>query len=105
MNDYRPRGMPARFMAGAPKTVRDGVIDIIRIDPPAPLDFDVILRPYPGEEQIVGLDFDKTGGRGCHFFLWPHEMRRYRERNRRKRVAWNEIPHRTQKAIISYLLL
>lgn len=100
---YRPRGMPRRFLVGAPKIVRDGVIDLIRIVPAAPLDFDVAFRPEPGAEEMVGLDFDRDGARGCHFFLRPHEMCAYRERNRRKRVAWSELPAATQKAIVDYL--
>lgn len=36
---YRPRGMPARFMADAPEDVRRAIIDIIAIRPAAPLDY------------------------------------------------------------------
>jgi hypothetical protein len=99
---YSPRGMPARFMEGAPSIVRKSIIDVIRIEPPAPLDFDVCLRD-DAAGQMVGLDFDRDGARGCHFFLRPHEMRAYRERNRRKRVAWADLPAPTQAAILSYL--
>ena len=48
---YRPRGMPRRFMADAPDIVRESVVDIIRIDPPAPLDFDVVLRENTPDEM------------------------------------------------------
>ncbi|MFC3724459.1 hypothetical protein [Neoaquamicrobium sediminum] len=75
---------------------------MIRIDPPAPLDFDVCFRDVDCGE-MSGLDFDRDGARGCHFFLKPHEMRAYRERNRRKRVAWADLPRDTQTAILSYL--
>jgi hypothetical protein len=47
-NGYRPRGMPARFMAGAPDIVRKNVLDLLGIVPAAPLDFDVVLRPGTG---------------------------------------------------------
>ena len=90
-------------MEGAPKIVRENVIDIIGIVPAAPLDFDIVLRPEPDPTEIVGLDFGKHGSQGCHFFLKPHEMRAYRERNRRKRVAWSDLPEPTKKAIIVYL--
>lgn len=102
MREIRPRGMPARFMQGAPNNVRKALIDIIEINPPAPLDYDIVFRD-PSGGQMTGLDFDKLGYRGCHFFLDPHEMRAYRERNRRKRVAWNELPKATQSAILDYL--
>lgn len=100
---YRPRGMPRRFMADAPDIVRKSVVDIIRINPPAPLDFDIVLREGASPDEMVGLDFDRDGARGCHFFLKPHEMRAYRERNRRKRVAWRDLPAATQSAIVDYL--
>lgn len=100
---YRPRGMPARYMQDAPEIVRAQIIDLIKITPAAPLDFDVILRPDANPVEIVGLDFDKHGAQGCHFFLKPHEARAYRERNRRKRVAWRDLPAATQAAIVEYL--
>lgn len=99
---YRPRGMPARFMEGAPDVVKCQVLDIIRIVPAAPLDFDVVFRPEPDAPEIFGLDFDTHGAQGCHFFLKPHEARAYRGRNRRKRVAWRDLPDATQKAILTY---
>lgn len=99
------RGMPRRFMEGAPEAVRKGVIDLFRVDPPAPLEFDVVLREtgdLPSAE-CIGLDFGDTGLRGCHFFLKQHEMRAYRERNRNKRVAWKDLPEETKAAILAYL--
>lgn len=103
---YRPRGMPARYMEGAPAIVRAQVLDLIQIIPPQPLDFDVVLRPEPAprrDVQIVGLDFDKAGAQGCHYFLEPHESAAYRARNRRKRIAWRDLPEPTQRAIVAYL--
>jgi hypothetical protein len=90
-------------MEGAPTQVKAGIIDLIRVNPPAPLDFDVILRSESGPAEMVGLDFGESGTQGCHFFLAPHEMRAYRERNRRKRVAWKDLPAATQSAILQYL--
>ena len=103
---YRPRGMPARFMDGAPAIVKAQVLDLLQILPAAPLDFDVVLRPEPApyrDAQVVGLDFDKRGARGCHFFLEPHQAAAYRARNRRKRVAWRDLPEPTQRALVAYL--
>lgn len=100
---YRPRGMPARYMQDAPAIVRAQVLDLIRIEPAAPLDFDVVLRPEPNPSEIVGVDFDNYGAQGCHFFLKPHEARAYRERNRRKRIAWRDLPEPTRRAILAYL--
>ena len=100
---YRPRGMPARFMEGAPDIVRRSIIDIIAVKPAAPLVFDIVIRPFRGAAGIDGLDFGAEGSRGCHFYLKPHKMRAYRERNRRKRVAWRDLPAPTQAAILSYL--
>lgn len=103
---YRPRSMPARYMQDAPAIVRANVLDLIRIVPAAPLDFDVILRPPPApfrDVQVTGVDFDTQGGQGCHFFLEAHQARAYRERNRRKRVAWSDLPAPTQAAILAYL--
>ncbi len=100
---YRPRGMPARYMQDAPAIVRAQVLDLIRVEPAAPLDFDVVFRPDPNPSEIVGLDFDVHGARGCHFFLKPHEARAYRDRNRRKRIAWRDLPEPTRRAILAYL--
>lgn len=100
---YRPRGVPARFMQDAPPIVRKSIFDIIEIKPAAPLDFDIVLREGTTPGECVGLDFDRDGARGCHFFLKPHEMRAYRERNRRKRVAWRDLPAATQSAVLRYL--
>lgn len=106
MRKYHPRQMPARFMEGAPAIVRREIIDIIAVKPAAPLDFDIVFRHVEGSglrQEMVGLDFGNEGSRGCHFFLAPHEMRAFRERNRRKRVAWKELPELTQRAIVRYL--
>lgn len=103
MRKYAPRGMPRRYLEGAPDIVRKGILDIIAIRPAAPLDFDIVLREGATDSEIVGLDFGRDGCCGCHFFLKPHEMRAYRERNRRKRVAWVDLPPDTQAAIVDYL--
>lgn len=100
---YRPRGMPARFMEGAPDCVKQGVIDILFNGPDVICEYDVILRPEPDASEITGLDFDTQGALGCHFFLAPHEARTYRERNRRNRVAWRDLPLPARKRIESYL--
>lgn len=100
---YRPRGMPVRFMDGAPAIVRRDIIDIIAIKPAAPLDFDIIFREVDIRAGMSGLDFGTDGSQGCHFYLQRHEMAAYRTRNRRKRVAWRDLPEATQKAIVRYL--
>jgi hypothetical protein len=100
---YRPRGMPARYLDSAPDIVRKNVLDLLIIMPAAPLDFDVVLRPEPNAAEIVTIDFDRHGARGCHAFLKPREARAYRERNRRKRVAWADLPEPTRKSILRYL--
>ena len=100
---YRPRGMPARFLAGAPEIVRRSVIDIIGPFEHAVCAYDVVLRPAPDDSEIVILDFGPDNSRGCHSFLKPYEARAYRERNRRKRVTWSDLPAPTQSAILAYL--
>jgi hypothetical protein len=100
---YRPRGMPARFMQDAPAIVRAQVLDLIQNPRNNVCEFDVILRPEPNPQEIVGLDFDNRGRRGCHFFLKPSEARNYRDRNRRKRIAWRDLPEPTRAAIVAYL--
>jgi hypothetical protein len=100
---YRPRQMPKRFTDGMPVAVKRDVLDIIKITPAAPLDYDVIFRDVsPNGGQVTGLDFGTCGEQGCHFFLNWYEMRGYRERNRRKRVAWKDLPAETQRAIVRY---
>lgn len=95
---------PARFFDGAPAIVKAQVLDLIKITPAAPLDFDVLFRPEPmARGQVTGLDFGAGGAQGCHFFLEAHEARAYRERNRRKRVAWSDLPAATQSRIVAYL--
>lgn len=103
---YRPRQMPRRFMQDAPAIVHAQVLDLIGPHKDSVCEYDIILRPEPAprrEMQVVGLDFDKGGAQGCHFFLEPHQAAAYRERNRRKRVAWSDLPAPTQKAIVAYL--
>ena len=106
---YRPKGMPARFMEGAPESVRAGVLDIFAVTPAAPLDFDIVLSAPVTDVQtgelygFNGVDFSASGARGCHFFLNPRQTRAYRESNRRKRVAWSDLPEPTQKAVLAYL--
>lgn len=104
---YKPRAMPSRFLDGAPDIVRQGVIDIMRNPRQSPLDYDVVIRtdvdPDPFRAEIVGLDFGQYGDRGQHFFMNISEFTIYRDRNRRKRVAWRDLPERTQRAIVAYL--
>lgn len=100
---YRPRGMPRRYMEGAPDIVRRGVLDLIRNPQPAVCDFDVILREGATAENVTGLDFDARGARGCHFFLSRFEAVAYRARCRRRRVAWRDLPEPTQRALVAYL--
>jgi hypothetical protein len=100
---YRPRGMPARFMDGAPDVIRRNVLDIVATPRDSVLEYDVVFRPEPDAAEIVGLDFGVYGWQGCHFFLEPHKARAYRERNRRKRVAWADLPEPTRKSILRYL--
>lgn len=100
---YRPRGMPRRFLQDAPEIVRRDVLDIVRNPQPAVCEFDIIFRPEPDPQEIVGLDFGAYGARGCHFFLKPHEARAYRDRARRRRVAWADLPEPTREAIVAYL--
>jgi hypothetical protein len=102
------RSMPARYLEKAPEIVRGEIIDLIAVRPAAPVGyspphFDVILRPEPDAVDIVGVDFSVYGARGCHFFLNRHDARAYRERNRRKRVAWNDLPELTKAAVLAYL--
>ena len=106
--EWKLRGMPARYLVSAPAVVRVNVLDIIAIKPAAPLDFDIVLREPVKDQngsilEYVGLDFGAYGAQGCHFFLKRHEMRAYRERNRRKRIAWHDLPAPTQSAIVTYL--
>lgn len=99
------RRAPRRFLVDAPAIVRKNVVDIIEIKTAAPLDYDVIFR-QPSEPRggaSYCLDFGNAGEQGCHFYLPGDEMRAYRERNRRHRVAWNELPAATQRAIVAYL--
>lgn len=112
--NYRPRQAPARFFEGAPEIVRKGVLDIISIIPAAPLEYDIIFSgPVTDRETgevygYNGLDFGEWGAQGCHFFLSVRpgadlNIRDYRERNRRRRVAWRDLPEPTQRAILRYL--
>lgn len=104
---YRPRTAPARFFEGAPEIVRKNVLDFIGPHSDTPCPYDVILRPDPApfhSIEIVGLDFDAHGARGCHFFLKAHEARKYREKHRRtRRLAWADLPEPTRRAIVTYL--
>jgi len=106
---YRPRAMPRRYLEGAPAVVRAQVLDLFKIVPAAPLDFDVVLSaPVTDLETgevygFNGVDFGAHGTQGQHFYLKKTELRRYRDANRRKRVAWRDLPEPTQRAIVAYL--
>jgi len=101
---YRPRGMPSRYLHNAPEIVRKHVLDLIKVEPAAPLDYDMLLRPIVGDVEVTGIDFGQYGTQGCHFFLSFAEARAYRERNRRKRVAWVDLPEPTRNRVIAYLM-
>lgn len=101
---YQPRRAPAKWFDGAPDIVRRNVAVIHAIRPAAPLDYDVLFTgPHAGDNQAIGLDFSARGEWGCHFFLEPWECRAWRERNRRKRVAWRDLPAVVQRSIVCYL--
>lgn len=104
--EYKPRGMPKRFLEGAPDIVNEKIIDIIAIVPAAPLDYDIVLRHVEShglQSEMIGVDFSKYGSQGCHFFLDINQMRAYRERNRKNRVYWKDLPEPTKSAILNYL--
>jgi len=100
---YRPRGAPARYFEGAPDVVKAGVLVIHGPFKDSVCEYDVLLKGESGPDEIVGLDFGAHGSCGCHFFLKPHDARGYRERNRRKRVKWADLPEPTRKAVAAYL--
>lgn len=100
---YRPRAMPRRYLEDAPAIVRAHVLDLFRIVPAAPLDFDVLFRLDQDTGELVGLDFGSHGTQGQHFFLKLHEARAYRDENRHRRIAWRDLPEPTQRAIVAYL--
>ena len=104
---YSPLQAPARFFATAPEIVRKSVLVIHGPHKDTPCPFDILFKPESPvsyqDSEIVGLDFDEHGARGCHFFLRPWEAVRYRDRNRRKRVAWSDLPEATRRAIVAYL--
>jgi hypothetical protein len=95
--------MPRRYLDGAPAIVAAQALDLFRISPAAPLDFDLILKPDPADSEVAGLDFGAHGAQGQHYFLTRPDMRAYRDRNRRRRVAWADLPGATQRAIVAYL--
>jgi hypothetical protein len=99
---YKPRRAPARFFDGAPEIVRKGVVGVYLNPRDTVLEYDVILSEGDGE-NVIGLDFGTYGWVGCHFFLRPHEYRGYNARNRRKRVAWADLPAKTRDSIVDYL--
>ena len=104
---YKPRRAPKRFFEGAPEIVRAQVLDFIATPKNAVLDYDVLLsEPTVAmgyATEWPGLDFGDNGWRGQHFFLKDYELRDYRDRNRRKRVRWLDLPEATQRAIVAYL--
>ena len=104
---YRPRGMPARYLKDAPEIVRQNVLDVLGQHVPAHDSrlrlYDVVFRPGLNPVEVVSAYFDASGWHGCPTPLNPHDMRKYRARNRRKRVAWADLPKVTQKALVAYL--
>lgn len=99
----QPRGMPARFTEGMPDDVRRAIVDIIKIEPEAPLAYDVVFREVHSGMHMAGCDFGRNGERGCHFFLNYWDMRAYRESQRRRRAAWRDLPEATREAIQRYV--
>ena len=105
MSDYRPRSAPARFFEGAPEIVKAKIAVIHGPFKETVCEYDALFKETTGgtRSEVIGLDFGRYGAQGCHFFLAPHECRAYRERCRRNRIAWADLPEATQKAIVNYL--
>ena len=104
MSDYNPRRMSRRFYKGAPEVVRDSVLGIFMFLPAAPLEYDVILSgPLDKYGMLAAIDFGRNGERGDHFHMEPHELTYYQSRNRKKRVAWMDLPEATRSAIVAYV--
>lgn len=102
---YRPRAAPSRFRVGMPAIVQTHILDIFGPFEDAVCEYEVLFKPSRpnNPEEIEGLDFDADGGRGCTFGLNPWQARRYRERFRRRRVAWSDLPEATRVRIATEL--
>lgn len=94
--------MQRPYYEGAPPIVREKVAMIMGPFSNTPCPFDVLFVEQEAG-QVVGLDFDNEGARGCHFWLNQYEAARYRLKNRRKKVKWSDLPAATQTAILTYL--
>lgn len=107
MRPYRPRQMSKRWLSNAPEIVLANVLDIFENPRGTVCEYDILFRPVAekGDDvnEIVGLDFGKDGGAGCHFFLKPHEASAYRYHNKHRRRAWEQLPAKTKEYILDYL--
>lgn len=100
---YNAKRMPAHCYETAPQIVRDHVAFIAESGCEASgVPYDVLFRESDDRGNITGLDFgDRL--RGCHFELSRMEAQTYRQRNAKKRRAWNDLPKGVQETIIAYL--
>ena len=101
MNSYTPRRMPRRFLDGAP----DYVLDIIDHGPNGPHDrYAVVFGKSEmchanGTYYLHGLGLSESGA-SYWFELTRADCAAYRARNRRRRIAWNDLPVCVREAVI-----
>lgn len=103
MSIYKPRRAPVRFMEGAPLAV----IDCIDNGPQWSNDrYDIIFDTSQASaiHYLNGISCTASGG-WYTFELHALDMRELRERNRRKRIAWRELPEAVRKSVNHWLAM
>lgn len=94
------RRMPKRFLENAPEQVYD-IFD----NPETHDRYTIVLKPY---EHRLGMFAPYLGasenpfspqGFGISDEMPVHMLRSYRDRNRRARISWNELPEAVKRAV------
>lgn len=101
MATYTPRRMPKRFLDGAP----EGLLDLF--DDPGFADrYTAIYREvheHPRGDYLIGRGMSANPfgpqGFGVSFEMAALDLGPYRDRVRRKRIAWADLPEQVQECI------
>lgn len=100
---YYVKRMQKLYYEGAPDIVKQKVAFIAGPFDNVVCPYEILLVEMPHYDEVVGIDFDKEGWKGTHFFLTSYQAANYRRRVGKKKVKWIDLPTKTQEAILNYL--
>lgn len=103
-NSYTPRKLAKQWLEGAPAEVLACYANKCGT-------FDVIYAVYPAEDRtfanciVAGREMDSDPchpqGVGMYFEISAWDFCRYRERNKRRRIKWEDLPEKVKACVLS----